>query len=141
MFQVPHGADAAIPRMARSDANVSMRRAVVSVLTTQAVLILAIAAGFCVYQKQWGALWAALYGGGIGLGISGLSAFRLAQAARPDAGLAPLYFGAVERFIFVAAAFAAGLAVLKLAPVPLLAGFAGAELAYFIAAMRRVRVM
>jgi ATP synthase protein I len=141
MHHIPHSLDTAIPRRARSDANVFIWRAALSVLAIQAMLTLAIAAGFYMYQRQWGALWAALYGGGIGLGISGLSAFRLAQAARPDAGLTALYFGAVERFIFVAAAFAAGLAALKLAPVPLLAGFGGAELAYFIAAMRRVRIM
>jgi ATP synthase protein I len=127
--------------MAQSDAVASIRGALLSMLVIQTVLILAIAAGFYAYQREWGALWAALYGGAIGLGISGLSAFRLAEAARPEAGLAGLYFGAVERFVFVAAAFAAALALLKLAPVPLLAGFAGAELAYFIAATRRARVM
>lgn len=141
MHHIPHGLNSTIPRRARAHANASIWRALLSVLVIQTTLILVIAAGFYVYQREWGALWAALYGGGIGLGISGLSAFRLVQAARPDAGLAGLYFGAVERFIFVAVAFAAGLAVLKLAPVPLLAGFAVAELAYFIAATRRARVM
>ena len=45
-----------------------------------------------------------------------------------------LYLGAMERFAFVAVAFAVGLGALGLAPVPLLAGFGGAQCAYFIAA-------
>lgn len=141
MHQIRHTVDTNIPLMARPDASASsIWRALISVLTVQTALIFAIAVGFYVYQGEWGALWAVLYGGGIGLGISGLSAFRLAGAARPDASLAGLYVGAVERFIFVAAAFAVALAALKLAPVPLLTGFAGTQLAYFIAATRRARV-
>ncbi|MGH8765274.1 MAG: ATP synthase subunit I [Burkholderiales bacterium] len=142
MHHIPHDLDATIPRLAGSGANASsIWRALLSVLAVQAILILAIAAGFYAYHREWAMLWSALFGGSIGLGTSGLSAFRLAEAARADASLAGLYFGAVERFIFVAAAFAVALAVLKLAPVPLLAGFAGTQLAYFIAATRRAREM
>ncbi|MGH8735808.1 MAG: ATP synthase subunit I [Burkholderiales bacterium] len=142
MQHIQHSLDSRISRTNRSDANASsIWRALLCVLAIQTVLTFAIAAGFYVYQRDLGALWAVLYGGSIGLGTSSLSAARLAQAARPDASLVGLYFGAVERFIFVAAAFAAAFAALKLAPVPLLTGFAGAQLAYYFAATRRTRAM
>lgn len=110
-----------------------MRKALISLLAIQAGIMLAVAAGFYIYQGPPAAA-AVLYGGGIALGVSGLLAMRLARAARPGAGVAGLYLGAFERMIFVAAAFAAGIAALKLAPLPLLAGFAGAEVGYFFAA-------
>lgn len=110
-----------------------MRKALTSLLAIQAGITLAVAAGFYVYQGLAAAA-AVFYGGGIALGVSVLLALRLARAARPGAGVAGLYLGAIERLIFVAAAFAAGIAALKLAPLPLLAGFAGAEIGYFLAA-------
>ncbi len=97
----------------------------------QAGMTLAIAAGFFIYRGK-GAGLATLYGGGIALLVSLLLAFRFVRANRPGAGAMDLYLGALERFLFVGVAFAVGIAVLKLAPMALLAGFAGAELAYFI---------
>lgn len=110
-----------------------MRKALTSLLAIQAGITLAVAAGFYVYRGLPG-VGAVLYGGGIALGVSSLLAWRLARASRPGAGIAGLYLGALERFVFVAAAFAVGIAALKLAPLPLLAGFAGAEIGYFLAA-------
>lgn len=110
-----------------------MRKAILSLLAIQAGIALAVAAGFYVYQGG-SAAGSALYGGAIAMGVSGLLAFRLARAARPGAGLAGLYLGAVERFIFVAVAFAAGIAAIGLPPMPMIAGFGIAELGYFLAA-------
>jgi ATP synthase protein I len=111
-----------------------MRTATYSLLAIQLLLTLIIAAFFYIQQGDLTVVWSACYGGGVGLGVSALLAFRLLQAARPGAGVAGLYLGAVERFVFVVAAFAVGLAVLKLAPIPLLVGFVGAEAGYYIAA-------
>lgn len=108
-----------------------MRKILINLLAIQAGMTLAIAAGFFIYRGT-GAGVATLYGGGIGLVVSLLLAFRFVRANRPGAGAVDLYLGAVERFLFVGAAFAVGIAVLELAPVALLAGFVGAELAYFI---------
>jgi len=110
-----------------------MRKAIPSLLAIQAGITLAVAAGFYVYQGRT-AVWAALYGGAVALGVSGLLAFRLVRASRPGAGVLGLYLGALERMVFVAAAFAAGIAALDLAPIPLLAGFGAAEFGYLLAA-------
>lgn len=104
-----------------------------SLLAIQAVMALAIAAGFYMYRGAGGAV-AALYGGAIALVVSALLAFRLARAARPGAGMLGLYLSTFERFLFVGVAFGLGIGVLKLAAVPLLAGFMGAEVGYFLAA-------
>jgi ATP synthase protein I len=48
-----------------------------------------------------------------------------------------LYFGAVQRFVLVLALLAVGMGYLKLAPLPLLASFAIAQLAYALAAGRQ----
>ncbi len=110
-----------------------MRKAILSLLAIQAGITLAVATGFYVYQGV-ATVWAALYGGGIALGVSGLLAFRLVRASRPGAGVLGLYLGAVERLVFVAVAFAAGIAALGLTPIALLVGFGAAELGYFLAA-------
>lgn len=117
--------------VARSAAR--MRKALISLLAIQAAVTLAVAAGFYVYQGLAGAA-AAGYGGLIALAVSGLLAWRLSRASRPGAGVAGLFLGALERFVFVAAAFAVGIALLKLAPIALIAGFVGAELGYYVAA-------
>jgi ATP synthase protein I len=81
---------------------------------------------------------AALYGGGIALGNTLLSARRVARAARvldrdPGADVRSLYFGAVERFVFVLLTMALGMGWLRLSPPMLLLGFALAHLAYPVA--------
>lgn len=111
-----------------------MRAALFNLLAIQAVIAVAIAAGFYAHRGTPAVAAAALFGGGIALAVSALLGLRLLRAARPGAGVGGLYLGAVERFGFVAVAFAVGLGALGLAPVPLLVGFAGAQCAYFIAA-------
>ncbi|HYW92867.1 MAG TPA: ATP synthase subunit I [Gammaproteobacteria bacterium] len=110
-----------------------VRGALASLLAIQGVVALVIAAGFYVYGGPWSAA-GVLYGGGVALAVSALLAFRLARASRPGASMAGLYLSAFERFFFVGGAIALGLTVVDLSAVPLLAGFAGAEAGYFIAA-------
>ncbi|MGH8150933.1 MAG: hypothetical protein ACRETB_13305 [Steroidobacteraceae bacterium] len=126
--------DGAIARVAAPAGLPAMRTALFNLLAIQAVISLAIAVGFYAYRGTPGVAEAVLFGGGTGLVVSALLGFRLLRAARPGAGVAGLYLGAMERFAFVAVAFAVGLGVLDLAPVPVLAGFGGAQSAYFIAA-------
>ena len=52
----------------------------------------------------------------------------------PKRSLQILYFGAVQRFLFVAGLLALGLAVLKLAPVALCVGFAVAQVSFVMGA-------
>jgi ATP synthase protein I len=135
MYQGQHTRhDGALPRAAEPAGLPAMRRALFNLLAIQAVITLAIAAGFCVHRGTPAVAEAALFGGGTGLAVSALLGLRLLRAARPGAGLGGLYLGAMERFVFVAVAFAVGLGALGLAPVPVLAGFGGAQCAYFIAA-------
>jgi ATP synthase protein I len=111
-----------------------VRKAILSLLAIQAVLTLMIAAGFYVYSGRYPTALAVIYGGAVAIVVSLMLAFRLARAARPGAGIAGLYLGALERFVFVLAATGAGIALIHLDPVALIAGFVGAELAYYIAA-------
>jgi hypothetical protein len=110
-----------------------MRKALVSLLAIQAGITLAIAAGFSVYQGLLSGA-AVAFGGAIALGVSGLLAWRLYRAARPGAMPLGLMIGPVERMLFVAGAFALAIAGLGLPPLPLIVGFAGAEMGYFLAA-------
>lgn len=110
-----------------------MREVLIRLLAIQALAGLAIAAGFYFRVGGFAAL-ASAYGAGIGLVVSLLLALRMSQAARPGDGLRGLFIGAAERMIFVCAAFAAGIALLGLLPIAIVVGFAGAEMAYYIAA-------
>ena len=72
---------------------------------------------------------ATLFGGATAMLNSWLAARRMARALevarlQPGKELGVIYMGAVHRFVSMAAAFAIGMGVLELAPVPLLIGFA-----------------
>lgn len=113
---------------------VRMRRILARLLVTQAVVTLVVAA--CFYIMAWvpSGGWSALYGGAVAMVVSALLAWRVARAARPGAGVAGLYLSTLERMAIVAAAFVLALAVLELAPLALIAGFIGAEIAYYLTA-------
>lgn len=79
---------------------------------------------------------AALYGGGIALLNSMLLAWRVKRAGEvaktnPKQSVYILYFGAVERFVVALVGLAVGLGAFKLDPIPALATFAIAQIAYF----------
>lgn len=113
---------------------VRLRRTLTRLLATQILVTLAVAVGFYAMAPARLAVWSALYGGATAMIVSSLLAWRVNRASRPGAGVAGLYLSTLERMAFVAAAFVLALAVLELAPLALIAGFAGAEVAYYLTA-------
>lgn len=103
----------------------------------QIVTGLVVAAGYHLLRGPWEALSAA-YGGGLSLAMALLLSTSVALAARsPGQGQLILYGGAALRFVLVLALFAIGLAVIGLAPIPMVAGFAAVQLVFVFAAGRR----
>jgi ATP synthase protein I len=103
-------------------------------LTVQALLVLA---GVVVAYYLTGPIGAgaALYGGVVALINTLLLARRVTKAGEtartdPKLGVYSIYFGAIQRFVFVLVALGVGLGALKLKAEPLLATFAVAQLAY-----------
>jgi ATP synthase protein I len=113
------------------------------VLAIQSILIAATAGVFLVV-KGYTEAQAAMYGGAIAL----LSAWMLARRMRtaelasqtgPQMGMQSLMIGAVLRFVVVLGLFALGMGWLELSPLPLIIGFAVAQIAFVVsgpAAMR-----
>lgn len=106
-------------------------------IVIQALTSGVVAAGFLV-AGMWDAC-SALYGGMISIVLAWLLSRRIRRASEatlsdPRRGMMILYVGAVQRFVLVAALLALGLAVIKLAPLPLLAGFAVTQMAYVFGA-------
>jgi ATP synthase protein I len=100
-----------------------------------------VAAGYHQLRGPWEALSAA-YGGGLSLALAALLSLSVALAGRvaahnPGQGQMILYGGAALRFVLVLALFAIGLAVIGLAPIPTVAGFAAVQLVFVLAAGRR----
>lgn len=113
-----------------------------NVLIIQAILILA---GVAVSRFYWGdaALLPAFYGGAVALANTLLLSRRVARAGEiaktdPQRSVYALYFGVVQRFVFVLVALGFGLGYLKLLPVPLLGTFMIAQLAYMLMVTREV---
>jgi hypothetical protein len=104
-------------------------------ITFQALLITG-AIVFSLYSFGTAAFIPALYGGGVAL-LNTLWLNRgVVQAGEtakdnPKLSVYVLYFGAVQRFVFVLVALAIGLAALTLKAEPLLLTFGFAQLAYF----------
>lgn len=99
-----------------------------------------IAAAFFM-AKGHGQALSALYGGVISIVIAfllGRGVVRAADVARQDhkKSMLILYLGALQRFVLVLVLFGVGLKGLGLAFLPMIAGFAGAQLAY-LSSMRR----
>ncbi|QTR51454.1 ATP synthase subunit I [Candidatus Thiothrix anitrata] len=113
-----------------------------NVLIIQAILILAGVAVSRYYQGD-AALLPAFYGGAIALANTLLLSRRVAQAGEiaktnPERSVYALYFGVVQRFVFVLVALGFGLGYLQLTPVPLLGTFMVAQLAYMLMGTRHV---
>lgn len=117
-----------------------MGKVLVRLLAIQALVGLAIAVGFYVYVGINGAT-ASAYGAAIGLVVSMLLGWRMARASKTGLALGSIMLGAGERMIFVCAAFGVGIAWLRLAPVAVIAGFMGAECAYYVLAGPMKRYM
>jgi len=92
------------------------------------------------YRGEYEAL-AALYGGAVATANTWLLTMRIARAGElakhsVKYSVYSLYFGAVQRFIFVLVGLGVGLGGMKLSPIPLLLTFGIAQLAFMIAAGR-----
>ncbi len=99
---------------------------------------LAIVAGFFTVKGP-AAAWSAAYGGGVSVVMSLLLSRGVMLAGRMQnarASQAVLYAGAALRFVLVLALLTVGLAVLKLAPLPVVVGFIAVQLAFMLAAGR-----
>ena len=103
----------------------------------QAALALAAAVAFLVL-RDGAAAGGALAGSGIALALTALHARRVrlatrAARARPGAETLVLGVGVFERFAVAAGLFALGIGYWKLAPVPMIAGFAVCQIGWFLA--------
>jgi ATP synthase protein I len=79
----------------------------------------------------------ALYGGLVAVALTALLSRGVKRAEAtsvrdPQKSMVILYIGAVQRFVLALAAFALGLAVLKLEPMAVFIGFAAAQFSYLI---------
>ena len=79
----------------------------------------------------------ALYGGLVAVTLTvllsrGVKRAEVSAARDPHKSMVILYVGAVQRFVLALAAFALGLAVLKLEPMAVFIGFAAAQFSYLI---------
>lgn len=95
-----------------------------------------IAVGFFMARGA-GEAYSALYGGVIGVAVALLlsrGVVRAADAARQDQkkSMVILYIGAAQRFVLVLVLFGVGLKALGLSFLPMIAGFAGAQLTHLV---------
>lgn len=105
--------------------------------SAQAALALAAAVAFLVLRDA-AAAGGALAGSGIALVLTALHARRVrlatrAARSRPGAETLVLGIGVFERFAVAAGLFALGIGYWKLAPVPMIAGFAACQVGWFLA--------
>lgn len=115
------------------------QRGVRRVIVAQALLTVAAAGGFAIFQGS-GAALSALYGGALTLAGSGWlarSIWRAADTAARDAGRGALalYIGLLQKYAFVFGTLVAGVVLLGLAPSPLLVGFAVTQVGFLFAAI------
>lgn len=109
---------------------------VVRLLVIQVVLVSMVLAGAFYYQGMSG-LIAGVYGGAVALFSTLILSRRIDRAGRAASsgsryGMALLYMGVIQRYVFVLLALAIGLGVVKLNAKPLLAAFGIAQLAHFM---------
>ena len=84
---------------------------------------------------------AATYGGLVALANTWMLGNRVRRAGEvvvtnPQRGMIMMYVSAVVRFVFILAALAVGLGWLKLAPLPLIIAFVGAQVVFMAASMK-----
>ena len=114
-----------------------LARDVVRLASAQAALALAAAAAFLIFRDA-AAAGGALAGSGIALVLTALHARRVrlanrATRSRPGSETLVLGIGVFERFAVAAGLFALGIGYWKLAPVPMIAGFAVCQVGWFVA--------
>ncbi len=110
----------------------SLRRGITAILTSQAVL------GGLAGAAAWGLTGThAAVAAGLGAAIAMVDLLHLGRRLTTSAAAArrtPLYLGAAERFLFTGLAFAIAITRLHLPALPLLAGFACAQLGHLAGA-------
>lgn len=110
------------------------------VLPIQAAITVGCAVLAWSYQNQDAAL-AALYGGAVATANTWLLTQRIARVSdlakrSVKYSVYSLYFGAIQRFVFVLVCLGVGLGSIRLDPIPLLLTFGIAQLAFMVAAGR-----
>ncbi len=110
-------------------------------VSAQIVTGLVVSAGYYMLRGPWEALSAA-YGGALSITLAlllSLSIVLAGQAAARDPGQGQMivYGGAALRFVLVLVLFGIGLALIGLAPIAMVAGFAAVQLVFLVVAGRR----
>lgn len=114
-----------------------------SLLVIQALVILVAIVGAYILLGE-AALLPAAYGGAIALANTLMLSGRMVKVDEisktdPQRGVYSLYFGVVQRFIFVLVALGFGLGYLKLDPPAVLGVFMFSQLAHFLANMHNAK--
>ncbi len=125
--------------MAVSERPDSLLGSVRRVLKTQVAMTIALLVGVFLWSSPHAAI-AAAYGAALGMVgtlISARSAKRSSDHAleRPEVALVPVYSGAVQKLLLVAAGVALGIVSLALDPLYLVIGLALVQLGYVAAAV------
>jgi hypothetical protein len=112
------------------------RHAIYRVMTAQVLITALVAAVFLAWRGLWFEATAAAYGGAIAILATAWYWRGLVSSAHAETGAVrrALMGGAIQRFMFIAAAFAAGMGLFALSPAPLLAAYGGSQLGYLLAA-------
>jgi len=101
------------------------------VVIVQSLATLLLAAGFGMVGG-WSQGVAGLYGGAVTVVLTLWLAWRVRRAGAAGGGLATIYTGAIARYALAAMGIAVGIGWLKLAPLPLLAGFALTQFGFVV---------
>ncbi len=125
--------------MAVSERPDSLHGSVIRVLKAQVAMTIVLLVGVLFWSSPHAAI-AAAYGAALGMVgtlISARSARRSSDNAleRPEVALVPVYSGAVQKLLLVAAGVALGIVSLALYPLYLVIGLALVQLGYVAAAV------
>lgn len=117
--------------------SIALQKSDVGVLLVLQLALVAVAVGGYLFAQGGGAAQATAYGGGLAMlntWLLGRRVLRASEIAKTHPGQETmvLYVGVVQRFMVVVTLFGLGMGWLGLQPVPLLIGFAVAQLAYFV---------
>jgi len=117
--------------------SIALQKSDVGVLLALQLALVAVAVGGYLFAQGGGPAQATAYGGGVAMLSAWLNGRRVLRATEiakthPGQETMVLYVGVVQRFVVAVTLFGLGMGWLGLQPVPLLIGFAVAQLAYFV---------
>ena len=117
--------------------SIALQKSDVGVLLVLQLALVALAGGGFLFAQGAEAAQATAYGGGIAAlntWLLGRRVLRASEVAKTHPGQETmvLYVGVIQRFVVVLMLFGLGMGWLGLQPVPLLIGFAVAQLGYFV---------